>query len=91
MNAQPEDLQGDNVRSMADFLVRTLETVELIEAALHDTRDQIRARLRAFNVAQDPEMVERIRAAEARLRSGDLPPLDDSQLLERRLKELQHR
>lgn len=89
MSADSARSEG-NVRSIEEFLQGVLDDVEAVDARLHAARDQLRARLRAYELSRDPRFRDRLADAEKRLADGDLPPLDKPDFLSRRLDSVKN-
>ncbi|MGQ0433277.1 MAG: hypothetical protein ACT452_12810 [Microthrixaceae bacterium] len=84
-----EAAQADDatVHSMAVFLKEMLRRVDLLDEVIHATRDQMRARLRVFELLETPSFRAQLEEAEKIIKSGERTP-DREDLLERRLAEL---
>lgn len=76
MSPEPAWTPDTNVRSMEDFLKGVLTEVEEVDARI---------------LSREPRFREELAEAEKRFASGDLPPLDAPDFLERRLEKLQRR
>lgn len=84
-----EAAQADDatMHSMAAFLKEMLRRVDLLDEVIHATRDQMRARLRVFELLETPTFRDQLSQAEKLMASGERMP-DREDLLESRLAEL---
>lgn len=72
---------AENVASIREFLSDTLNVVDHL-------RHNLRARLRAFDAAQDPEVQDVVAQAYKRVEGDDLPPVDAPDFLQKKLANL---
>jgi hypothetical protein len=86
MSADPAKDAGA-VHPIADYLTKTLEDVEQLDAQLHLFRDNIRARINVLQRIEDETFQKKITAAEEIL-AGPRGEPDPPDVLERRLASL---
>ncbi|MGH2652400.1 MAG: hypothetical protein ACRDHK_14450 [Actinomycetota bacterium] len=68
-----------HVESVTEFLADTYEHAQVLDAALHRVIHDLRSRLYALGLADDPEVARRIEAAKAQIEAGDLSDFIDAE------------
>jgi hypothetical protein len=84
----PDSAHDNEVVSLEQFLVDTLDQFDNLDEWIHERRSALAARLRALQIANDPALRERLEVITQRLRDGELPPIDDPNFLQWRLAEI---
>lgn len=71
MSASPEDVNGNEVVSLQDHWREMYAVISKFDEAIHRLKDDVRLRLYAAAKAEDPEFAASVKAAEARVESGE--------------------
>lgn len=69
-NTRTIDMDPSVLADMADYIKESYRAVVEVDELLHAWRDRLRTRLHAFRLATDPDFLQSIRDAEAKIDAG---------------------